>query len=108
MSRPNTGMILAMIGDTLCKLEKILPAAADIIYPKFIDGKMACPPEDCGGVRGYYELIEVFKNPKTKRYKEMFDWLGGKYDPEYFDPNEIKFDNPAKRLKELLKQHKQG
>ena len=86
------------------KLEKILPAVSDITYPKCIDGKIACPPEDCGGVGGYYELVKVLKNPKTKRYKEMIDWLGGKYDLEYFDPNEIKFDGPAKRLKELLKQ----
>lgn len=34
----------------------------------------------------------------------MFEWLGGEYDPEYFDPDEIKFDDPAKRLKQLLKQ----
>lgn len=30
-----------------------------IKYPICIDGKNACPPEDCGGVDGYYSVIEV-------------------------------------------------
>lgn len=86
------------------KLEKVLPAISDISYPRCIDGQRACPPEDCGGIPGYYEILKVLKNPRSKRYKEIFDWLGGKYAPEFFNPNEIKFDDSAKRLKKLLKQ----
>jgi len=29
-------------------------------------------------------------------------WLGGSYDPEYFDCNKVFFDDPEERLKELL------
>ena len=38
-------------------LEKILPAGTDLIKPTCIAGKMNCPPEDCGGVWGYHDLL---------------------------------------------------
>ena len=40
----------------LVTLEKILPAAPEEKYPLCLDGKRACPPEDCGGVWGYADL----------------------------------------------------
>lgn len=86
------------------KLEKILPAISDISYPRCLDGKRTYSPENCGEVSGYYHFLEAISNPKHKDYKDLFEWYSGKYDPEYFDPSNIKFDDPAKRLKELLKQ----
>jgi hypothetical protein len=29
----------------------------------------------------------------------MLDWLGGEFDPERFDVEEVSFDNPVKRRK---------
>ena len=29
-------------------------------------------------------------------YREKKDWIGGKFNPECFDINKIKFDNPKK------------
>ena len=78
-------------------LEGILQKEKGTKYPKCIDGSRACPPEDCGGVPGYYYLLEVISNPRHEEYEEMITWLGGKYDPEEFNPDEIKFDNPKKR-----------
>lgn len=66
-------------------LEKILPANSDVVLPSCIKGKRACPPEDCGGVWGYQDLIEVIRNPSHPEYEEMLDWLGGEFDPEEFD-----------------------
>jgi hypothetical protein len=41
-----------------------------------IDGKGACPPENCGGVWGYEEMKEIFANkPNSKRAEEFRDWL---------------------------------
>jgi hypothetical protein len=64
---------------------KIGPPAEGVKYPACLDGKLACPPEDCGGIWGYYEMLEVVKNPKHERYEELSDWLGGNFDPERFD-----------------------
>lgn len=84
-------------------LEKILPAESKSKYPKCIAGKQACPPEDCGGIDGYYEVVEATNNPKHERHEELLEWLGGEpFDPEAFDPSWVKFDNPDKRLKYAL------
>jgi hypothetical protein len=66
-------------------------------YPKCLDGKRACPPEDCGGVSGYEELSEIISNPKHEKYDRMMEWLGGNFDPERFYPDRVKFDNPKRR-----------
>lgn len=51
---------------------------------KLISGKRACPPEDCGGVWGYYDLCETMKHPYSKHARELKEWLGYKFDPEEF------------------------
>jgi len=81
------------------QLEKILPREKDVIYPVCIKGKRACPPEDCGGVGGYENFLEIIKNPEHDEYEEMLEWAGEAYDPEHFDPKEVKFDDPDKRRK---------
>lgn len=81
------------------KLEKILPASIGEKYPKCIDGKMACPREDCGGIGGYYNLLSVLSDPKNEEYNGMIEWLGGKYNPEKFDPKAVSFGDPIERFK---------
>ena len=39
-------------------------AAEAAAAPACIDGRGACPPEDCGGVSGYRELREVLADPQ--------------------------------------------
>ena len=83
-------------------LEKILPRDENVSYPICIDGKRACPPEDCGGFSGYEDLLEIIKNPDHEEYEEWMEWLGGEYDPEAFDPQNIDFDDPKQRLEFVL------
>ena len=70
-------------------LEKILPFDTIISLPICIKGKRACPPEDCGGIWGYEELLEVISNPKNSEYKEMMEWLDEDFDSEAFDLEEV-------------------
>ncbi len=66
-------------------LEKILPAEADVHYPRCLKGKRACPPEDCGGVWGYADLLAAMvdeNHPEREMYEE---WLEDEFDPEAFD-----------------------
>jgi hypothetical protein len=81
------------------QLEKILPRDKGVMYPICIKGKRACPPEDCGGIWGYAELLEIIANPNHEEYEGMLRWLGGEFDPEHFDIKEVCFDDPDKRLK---------
>ncbi len=66
-------------------------------YPQCIDGKRACPPEDCGGVSGYYRFCQIISDPTDEEYEDMLAWIGDKYDPKYFDSEQVKFDNPKQR-----------
>ena len=82
-------------------LEKILPKKEKQVYPRCVDGKRACPPEDCGSIPGYEDVLEILKNPDPddEEHKETIEWLGGEYDPEHFDPDEVHFDDPKERFK---------
>ena len=57
-------------------LEKILPFDKDAQLPACIKGKRACPPEDCGGIWGYEELLEAIQDPDHNEHQAMLDWLG--------------------------------
>lgn len=46
-------------------------------------GDRAAPPEDCGGVPGYEELLAALRNPADPATAELRRWAG-KYDPEKF------------------------
>lgn len=58
-------------------LQKVLPFDPEIRLPVCISGKRACPPEDCGGLWGYYEMLEALGNPGHERHEDMVDWIGG-------------------------------
>ena len=54
-------------------------------YPICLAGERACPPEDCGGRRGYEEFLTVIQDPRHEEYEETLGWAGGRFDPEAFD-----------------------
>jgi len=56
-------------------------------YPLCLEGERACPPEDCGGVWGYADLLEAIRNPKHAEHQNMLEWIGGCFDAEAFDAN---------------------
>jgi hypothetical protein len=58
------------------EVQKVLEAEPDETYPKLLKGKGACPPEDCGGIWGYYHLVEAINNPKHEDHEDMVGWTG--------------------------------
>jgi hypothetical protein len=72
-------------------LEKLLPTplGLDIEYPICIDGKLACPPDDCGGIPGYYELIEALADPEHERHEETSEWISEDFDPLAFSVENV-------------------
>ncbi len=84
-------------------LEAILLKEKGVKYPRCVDGERHCPPEDCGGVPGYYRLLEVLRDRTDPEYEEYVTWVGGEITrypwrgPEAFDVAEVRFDNPKKR-----------
>jgi len=70
-------------------VEKVLPPEAGVAYPICVGGKLHCPPEDCGGIPGYYDLLDAISDPAHKEHDDMLDWLGGDYDPEAFSVDDV-------------------
>lgn len=55
---------------------------------KLLKGQGACPPEDCGGIWGYAELLELrLKKRKSADDKERLEWynISKDFDPEDCD-----------------------
>ena len=57
-------------------------------YPVCTDGQFACPPEDCGGIPGFYDLVEALNDPNHERHEEMLDWIGD-FDPQAFSIDKV-------------------
>lgn len=57
-----------------------------------LDGQRACPPEDVGGVPGYFEFLNALKDPNHEEHKSYTEWSGGSFDSERFDPESINWE----------------
>ena len=53
-------------------------------YPRFIAGERDCPPEDCGGISGFYEMLEAKADPSHPEHADISEWLDD-YDPDALD-----------------------
>ena len=53
-------------------------------YPLCLEGDRACPPEDVGGIRGYYHYLEAMADPEHEEHELHLQWRGP-FDPEAFD-----------------------
>lgn len=69
-------------------VEKIVAPESGVTYPRCIAGKRNCPPEDCGGVWGFYDMLDAARDPKHAEHEEYAEWLGDAYDEETFDLEE--------------------
>ena len=70
-------------------VERFLREEESMIYPYCMSGKYACPPEDCGGFRGYYNMLEILKDKKHPEYKDLKKWVGNNFDPDYFNVEQV-------------------
>ena len=71
------------------KVQKIIEPQPGVQYPVCLAGKKACPPEDCGGIWGYYDMLDAVGDPKHERHEELLEWLGDRFDPDAFDLEEV-------------------
>jgi hypothetical protein len=65
-------------------VEEVLPPDPDFKHPVCLGGANACPPEDCGGIPGYYDLLAALADPKHEQHEEMKEWVGGAWDATRF------------------------
>jgi hypothetical protein len=73
-------------------LEELLAAEPSGRYPTCTAGARACPPEDCGGVHGYADLIHTLADPTHPEHQHLLGWVGiengSDFDPTHFDTAE--------------------
>lgn len=62
----------------------------DHSYPRYIGGAQNAPPEDCGGLPGFYEILSALADPDHPDHAEMVDWFDD-YDPDTFDDLPIRY-----------------
>jgi pRiA4b ORF-3-like protein len=55
-----------------------------VSYPRYVGGERNAPPEDCGGIPGFYELLDALADPKHPRHAELSEWAD-EYDPDAID-----------------------
>lgn len=70
-------------------VEKLKPAEPGALYPQFLGGERRCPPEDCGGLPGYYGFLDNIASKQSKKRKAALDWYGRPYDPDNIDEQQI-------------------
>ena len=58
-------------------------------YPRYIAGERNAPPEDCGGIPGFYAALAARADPDDPNHDEMVEWLDN-YDPETIDEVPLK------------------
>ena len=75
-------------GHTLL-VEKVFPPEPGVRYPVCVKGRRACPPEDVGGIWGYYGFLEAMQDPDHPDHEMYTEWIGGEFDPEAFDLDEV-------------------
>ncbi|MEI8289368.1 MAG: plasmid pRiA4b ORF-3 family protein [Verrucomicrobiota bacterium] len=78
-------------------VEKVLPPDAGFKRVVCLAGKNACPPDDCGGIPGYYQMLEIIADPKHPDHEHMKLWLGVEWDAARFDLEEV--NGALKRVK---------
>ena len=68
---------------------KVLPPEAELAYPICAGGKLQGSPEDCGGISGFYILLEAIRDPAHDQHEEMLEWVGGDFDPQAFSVDDV-------------------
>ena len=74
------------------KIERLIDPGPAILYPRLIQAKGHCPPEDVGGPWGYGELLEAIADPSHERHSELKEWLADDFKPNVVDVDGLSHD----------------
>ena len=58
-------------------------------YPRYTAGERNAPPEDCGGIPGFYVALEARADPNDPDHDQITEWLDD-YDPNALDELQIR------------------
>lgn len=61
-------------------VEMIIPDLA-IPFPVCCAGALGCPPENVGGLAGFYDFLRIMEKPRHPKHKETKAWVNGQLAP---------------------------
>lgn len=61
-------------------VEDVKNAPKNAVLPKVLAGERAGPPEDCGGIEAFHDMLACIAEPHTELGQEWLNWLGPNYD----------------------------
>ncbi len=62
----------------------------EVSYPRYVGGNRNAPPEDCGGIPGFYDMLEALADPDHPNHADATEWADG-YDPDTIDELPIQY-----------------
>ncbi len=65
-------------------IEKVISDYAND-YPQVLKYKGDCPVEDCGGIYGYYDCLEIISDKSHPDYEERLAWMKSQGYPDEYD-----------------------
>jgi hypothetical protein len=71
------------------RVEKTMPPGKGHHYPLCIAGERAGPPEDCGGLEAFHDMLACLKEPGSDLGREWLAWLGPDFDPNACDLDKV-------------------
>jgi hypothetical protein len=73
------------------KVDKTLVPDPELKLPLCVGGANATPPDDCGGIYGYYDFVAAVSDPNHPEHADMTEWIGRPWDPAAFDLDSANF-----------------
>jgi Plasmid pRiA4b ORF-3-like protein len=67
---------------------KVRPAESGGSYPRYAGGENNAPPDDCGGLPGFYNALEALAGEQHPDHAEVMEWFGA-YDEKEIDVSRI-------------------
>jgi len=71
------------------RVEKTVAPGKGTPYPLCVAGERAGPPEDCGGLEAFHDMLACLKEPASELGREWLGWLGPDYDPNACDLDKV-------------------
>ena len=68
----------------------VRPGQPGVGYPRYVGGERNGPPEDCGGIPGFYDKLQARVDTNHPDHEEIVEWLDD-YDPNTIDELPIKY-----------------
>jgi hypothetical protein len=86
-------------------LEEVLPREKGAPPATLVSAGQGAPPDDCGGIPGYYAMLDALADPGHPEHAEMAEWMSGTISgsPTQFDPAYVDVEAVGRRVRAVAR-----